>query len=200
MQLLQPLLRRVMLVVVLAVAVAVLDGCTNGVDEPAPSDAGAGSEAAAPPLRVVTRVTRVVGELPDDRRQALRLRAQAIVERYLRAAFLAEESGKASFPEFTQGARAVALRHADVLTRSGLRDVEDVVPRAATASVAVLAAHRRVAGATVRLAVRLRATVDGTTRALRIGGRLLLTPSGHGLEVFGFDLHRSAATAPGGES
>jgi len=187
-----PRLRRVVLVVVLALGLVVLDGCTDDAgDRPSASAGDDASEEAT--AHVVTRVTRVVGRLPDARRQAVRLRTQEIVEGYLRRAMAQDQQSWADLPGFTEGAQDLARRHRDVLTVAGVPGLEDVQPGRSAAYVAVLAPRGRVAGATANVDLVLRVTAEGVTQPWRVGGRLLLTNTPGGLKVFGFDLHRSGA-------
>lgn len=186
------LLRRLTLVVVLALAVAALDGCTHGVEDSTSGDSPSPSEEpeAEAPLKVVTRVTRIAGTLPEKQREELTQRTRHIVRVYVRTALVDREPDPGFFG-FTPGARRLAARDRDVLTLRELPNDAEVAPERVAAYVAALAPHRRVVGGTVRLEVDLAVTEGGTTRPVHLSGRLLLTPSPKGVRVFGYDLHRS---------
>jgi hypothetical protein len=158
-----------------------------------------------PALALRTGVTRVIGELDPAARKRLAGKVDALVGRYLQAAFLDPESradgskaGAASrFPGFTSGARAQAVTDRRLLTAASLRGADRVTPVLATAYVSVLAPEGRLAGATARVALDLRVSSDEGTRPLRVRGRLLLTPTSQGWRIFGYDLSQSGGGTEG---
>jgi hypothetical protein len=188
------LVRRTVLVVALAVAVATLDGCTHSVDDAASSDrASPATGDGAADLEVVARVTRVAGTLPQERRDHLATVTGGIVEDYVRSALLDGEA-KHAFAGFTPGARRLAEHDRGLLTLPHGDDTT-VEPRRVAAYLNVLAPHGHMVGATARLEVQLRVEdADGAHR-VHLSGRLLLTPTPHGFEVFGYDLQRSGRAA-----
>ncbi len=190
------LVRRAVLVVVLALAVAALDGCTNGVEEPT-SDSSSSPTAGAEQvkeLRVVSRVTRVAGYVSRDRRQQLAQGTGRLVTSYVTSALLDRERQPA-WDGFTDGAARLARRDRDVLTLAGVDEDAQVEPRRVSAYVSVLAPHHKVRGATARIDIRLSVTRDGVSSPVHLSGRLLLTPTKKGLRVFGYDLQRSGEGA-----
>src|SRR5690349_20800983 len=119
------LVRRAVLVVVLALAVAALDGSTSGVDD---SDTGDTSSPSAEPepsanLRVVTRLTRLAGTLPRERRVRVVKVTRGIVKEYVESAFL-EGEARPAFDGFTAGARRIALHDRTALTLTTGKDAE----------------------------------------------------------------------------
>jgi hypothetical protein len=184
------LVRRPVLVVVLAVAVAALDGCTHGVDDAAPSDgASRPPDHGAADLEVRARVTRVAGTLPQQRRDHLADVTGRIVEDYVRSALL-EGRARPAFTGFTPGAKRLAEHDRRMLTLAHGDDAR-VEPRRVAAYLNVLAPHGHMVGATARLEVSLRVTDADGNHPVHLGGRLFLTPTPRGVEVFGYDLQRA---------
>ena len=184
------LVRRAVLVVVLAAAVAGLDGCTHGVE-----DAGSSGGASPSPtgdaadLEVVARVTRVAGTLPQDRRDHLAAVTGRIVEDYVQSALL-DGRDRPAFTGFTPGAKRLAEHDRRMLTLAHGEDAR-VEPRRVAAYLNVLAPHGHMVGATARLEVQLRVADADGSHPVHLSGRLFLTPTPRGVEVFGYDLQRS---------
>ena len=184
------LVRRAVLVVALAVAVGCLDGCTHGVDDAGPSDgATSAPQEGAADLEVVARVTRVAGTLPQERRDHLAAVTGRIVEDYVRSALL-DGRRRPAFSGFTPGAKRLAEHDRRMLTLTQGEDTR-VEPRRVAAYLNVLAPHGHMVGATARLEVRLRVADTDGSHPVHLSGRLFLTPTPRGVEVFGYDLQRS---------
>jgi hypothetical protein len=188
------LVRRAVLVVVLAVAVAALDGCTHGVDD-ADSSVGASPSpvSSTADLEVVARVTRVAGTLSPKRRDHLAKVTRRLVGDYVRSALLDGDT-KTAFTGFTRGAKRLAERDRRMLTLTHDDDTR-VEPRRVAAYLDVLAPRGHMVGATARLEVRLRVVDAEGSHPVHLRGRLLLTPTPRGVEVFGYDLMRSGKAA-----
>lgn len=168
-------------------AVLLLSGCTGGDEEPA-GDPGSPTPDVVEPVRVVTTVSRVAGALSSTERTGLAEEVGAVVDRYLEGAFGGVPPGddySAAFADFTVGAAARARKDLDVLTAEGLATADLVSDGAAY--VAVLAPRGRTVGATARLDVSL-LEASSADPAGTLTGRLLLTPTAGGWQVFGYDL------------
>ena len=178
-----------------------LSGCFGHSDEH--HAAGSGGSTASPavthPLQVRSAVTRVAGELKPDARQHLADKAGALVQTYLRAAFLDPRAGKASpaavFPGFTTESRTLASHDRSILTGASYAGADRIEPVSGTAHLNVVAPHGRAVGATAWVRLTLRVTDDGRTRPVQVAGRLLLTPTPQGWRIFGYDLSQSGAHA-----
>src|SRR5690242_8997652 len=97
------LVRRGVLVVVLALAVATLDGCTHSVEDASPSDGPSPvADAGKPDLEVVAKVARVAGTLSPARRDHIASVTRTIVQDYVQSALLDGEA-RPPFAGFTRG-------------------------------------------------------------------------------------------------
>jgi len=187
----------------LAVGVALLAtlaGCTGDGDDPGAEPSATGSETVE---EVTTRVTigRVTGRLPKPARAKVADQVQGVVDEWYDAALLGSGESLAesaeqwleSCPGFTEGACARARRDRDLTTLAALADrIEGVAARKRSVRLDILAVDGRPVGATAR--VRLVADTTGEVeRTVRIGGRLLLTPTDGGWQVFGYDLTKGGA-------
>jgi hypothetical protein len=174
----------------------------SGTPGPPPAAAPQPSTEATPALRVPTRVTRVAGELAPRRRRTVAVRTARVVSAFAEAAFLGDYPRRDfdnAFPGFTSGARALAAKDRAVLTGRRFARADDVAVTRSAAYVAVAAPTGRPVGATVRLSLDLDVVSDEVTTPVQVRGRLLLTPSGQGWRIFGYDLSRSdtGSTATG---
>lgn len=178
---------------VLALAL-VAGGCRDG-DDPGTAPAP-GSESSAPaveePVRTTTTVGTVTGRLAKEDRRRVVAVAGDVVDRWFDAAYVGSPRPRVgnAFAAFTSGARARARRDRTVLTNQEL--VGRVDSAAATrrrVRVDVLAVRGRAVGLTARFALDL-ATTGKAEREVALRGRLLLTPTGDGWKVFGYDVSR----------
>ena len=188
-----------------ALAVALATGLAACTHSEAASQAPPTAEPSTRPatVAVATRVTRVAGDLPASRRRHVATHVGALIKDYLEASYLGDNPGAdrpADFPGFTAGAAKLAEKDAAVLSRVGFEDAERVTAGKAVAYVAVVAAHRRPAGATARISVPLEVVSGERTHKATVSGRLLLTPTPHGWRIFGYHLTRSGAGSAEGAS
>jgi hypothetical protein len=188
-----------------ALAGALATGLAACTHSEAASQAPPAADPSAEPatVAVATRVTRVAGDLPASRRRHVATKVGALIADYLEAAYLGDIPGaglRADFPGFTAGAAKLAEKDRAVLSRAGFRDAERVTSGKAVAYVAVVAAHRRPAGATARISVPLEVVSGGRTDKATVSGRLLLTPTSHGWRIFGYHLASSGAGSAEGAS
>lgn len=168
-----------------------ISGCSS--DASPEEERSSGSETGRPtrPLRMTTTVTRVLGELSEKQRSRLAAEAREVITGYLEAAYLHQRpsSGyRGSFPGFTRGARALALRDTGVVSDRSFADAEEVRPRGGVAYVSVVAPDGRPVGATARVSVDLAVADSRRTRRFTVSGRLLLTPRTDRWRIFGYDL------------
>lgn len=188
-----------MLTLVLSLGLALpLSACTSEDPEPAASEPPTGTAPAqtvrSSEVRLQTRVTRVAGRLPDERRAQVAKGIGRVVEAHLDKAYLREypmRAPGAAFVDFTAGARTQARKDQRLLTGRGLKGARSVSVTDAAAYVALLAPGRHVVGATARLEVDLRVETRRGAEKVRVRGRLLLTPTPKGWRIFGYDVTRS---------
>lgn len=189
--------RRTLVVALVAVVVLLLGGgaavlALSGDEEDAPTATEPGEpadEKGDPGVAVPTRVVRVAGKLYPAVERRLAKQLRVLLEEYVEDAYVGR--GKA-FPGFTDKARRLARRDADVTTgrRLGAGDGEPPVLRSGRVRVAVLSPRpRQPVGATA--AVRLVLTADGSRST--VTGQLHLTPTRRGWQVFGYELAMSGA-------
>ena len=179
-----------------------LTGCSNGTDADAagPARGVRADGSATSSLRMKTQVTRVLGELTEQQRDAFESRAERLIAGYLSAAYLHERPGssyKGSFPGFTPGARRLAMRDTGVVSDRGFSGADEVRPRGAVAYLSVVAPEGRPVGATARVWIDLVVSEDGASRRVSVSGRLLLTPGADAWRIFGYDLALGTAAAKG---
>ncbi len=154
------------------------------------------------PAPVRIRVTRVSGSLSVPARAVLARKIGQVVSTYVDDALLGGPQPRTDFADafdtFTPGARDRARDDEALLTNIELGPTTDqLVPRRQTAYLSVLAPSRVAVGVTARLDVRYLALRTAKPDMLvRVQGRLLLTRTEPGWAVFGYDLSRSARTAP----
>ena len=188
--------------VAVLLAGSTIAGCSTGDGDPESSGGGSGAgDAAAKPLRVPTRVTRVLGDLSQEQRQELAEGAQALIAGYLEAAYLHQrpDAGyRGSFPGFTPGGRARALRDTEIASDAAFAGATEVQPRGAAAYVSVVAPEGQPKGATARVSLDLAVTEGTRTRRVTVSGRLLLTPREDQWLIFGYDLAMAPTPARGG--
>ena len=171
-------------VVVLALAAG---SCSKDDDSPgAGPDAPAGSSATEP--AVVTEVSfgKVTGALPGKARDQLSDQIQQVVDGWYDAAYLGDGSDD-EWPGFTKGAQAEARRDQDLM--SGGRGLEATQRRL---KIDVLAVKKKPVGVTAHVRLKL-VSADSGDQGARIAGRLYLTPTKQGWQIFGYDMTKAGA-------
>jgi hypothetical protein len=169
---------------VLLIALVGLTGCTDdGGSDPRKTS----GQVAAESVTVQTRITRIAGRLPPERRRRLEAQVARLVDDYVTASFVAGAGGDDAFPGFTPGARRRAMQDLAVLTGRDLV-ADEVRAERAAAYLAVFAHRYRAQGATARLELDLAVPTEDGTATVRVRGRLLLTPTSQGWRIFGYDL------------
>lgn len=172
----------------------ILVGCSGEDDqEPAPGPSAEGSAGSTGiPSRV--EVGEVVGKL--GKRPARKAAAQVAhtVDRWLDAAYLAGDYPRSKFGDafqgFTKDAAALARRQRGLMSNASIGgDVEEVTATRRVVRVDLLAPKGKPAGATARVNLVFD-LVGKSERTEQVRGRLVLTPSKGGWQVFGFDIER----------
>ncbi len=142
-------------------------------------------------LEVRTKISGVLGRLPQAQRERLERDAGQLVSGYLAAAYLHERPSdgfRGSFPGFTTGARELALKDVDTASDAAFSGADEVRSRSAVAFLSVVATEGRAVGATARIFLDLAVTDGSRGRLVEVRGRLLLSPVGDGWRIFGYDL------------
>jgi hypothetical protein len=168
-----------------------VSGCSSDTTPDDDTSSATGAATVTRPLRLSTSVTRVLGELSDSQRRQLAVRAKEVISGYVEAAYLHQRpsSGyRGSFPGFTKGARALALKDTGIVSDRSFAGAEEVQPRSGVAYLSVVAPDGHPVGATARVSVDLSVADSRRTRQVTVSGRLLLTPRNHRWRIFGYDL------------
>jgi hypothetical protein len=180
-----------------AVVMTLLLGACNDADAPAGS-AGppTATRTAKPAVETVVRLGRVTGRLPAEARTRLARQVGSVVDGWVKAAYLAGDYPRRGFsdswPGFTAGAQALARRDRALMSNQDIGErIDDVRARRSQVRLDVLAVRQHAVGVTARVVLGFRTT--GTLeRDVRVRGRLYLTHTGRGWQVFGYDVTKGA--------
>ncbi|MBB6629186.1 hypothetical protein H5V45_17800 [Nocardioides sp. KIGAM211] len=185
---------------VLALLAGACSGDDGGDGPGAEASATAtGSAAADEPAPITTTASLGVltGKLGRKDRARFTKAVTRVVDDWIDAAYLDGDyprgDFRASFPHFTTGARAEALRERDLMTNQDVgRRIDGVTATRRVLHIDALVVRHRPVGATARFVLRLRTTGD-LERRIEVAGRLFLTQH-HGWRIFGYDVHKGALT------
>jgi hypothetical protein len=187
----------VVLVLVLAVVLAACSGGGDDTTTNPPADAGGpstdtGPDAPPPPLTTTVQIGRVSGKLPDGKRAKVGDQVAHAVDAWFDAAYVGgtypRTDFSASWPGFTSGAAADASKDKRLMSNQDIgTDISAVRATARRVSVDVLAVHGKAEGATARCVLKFKTDGD-VRRRVEVSGRLFLTPSPDGWQVFGYDV------------
>jgi len=172
-----------------------LSGCSDSDDEePDVKTSEQGTEGAAPGIDTRVEVGEVAGKLAKGPAREVAADVAKVVDRWLDAAYVGGDYPRSdfgdAFPGFTKGAAALASRQPGLMSNKAVgEDVEEVTATRRVVSVDVLAPKGKVAAATAHVNLVIDLTGD-KERTDQIRGRLVLTRSGDGWQVFGFDIER----------
>jgi hypothetical protein len=185
---------------VLAMAMAMVigvAGCSgdDGDDEPGgDGEQPASSATAEPGIATRVEVGEVVGNLPKKPARGVAADVAGVVDRWLDAAYVGGDYPRSKFgqayPGFTKDAARLAAGQPGLMSNAPVADrVDGVTAKRRVVRVDVLAPRGDAAGATahVNLVIELAGEVERTDQ---IRGRVLLTRSKGGWQVFGFDIER----------
>jgi hypothetical protein len=155
------------------------------------------SSAAADRPAVETSVAfgRVTGRLPRPARERLGSQVHDVVDRWTRAAYLGGDYPRRDFsdswPGFTAGAAEQARQDRELMSNQDIGErVDEVDARRSRVRIDVLAVRKRPVGVTARVLLAFRTRGD-LERVVRVQGRLYLTRTGRGWQVFGYDISKS---------
>ena len=183
-----------------------LAGCSgdeadgDGEKSGEPTAAGT-TTSAAPQVPTDAGFGRIVGRLEKRQRPKVLDAVTGIVDGWIDGAYVAGDYPRENFGDafdgFTKDAARFARKQSGTMSNAGIgADLDAVGVRTRKVRVDVLAPKGRAVGATARvyLVLELEGKKDRTER---ISGRLVLTPSGKGWRIFGFDIERGETSGKG---
>ncbi|WP_183095194.1 hypothetical protein [Nocardioides stalactiti] len=148
----------------------------------------------APGIRTRVEVGEIVGRLPKRPATAAAAEVAEVVDDWIDGAYVGGDYPRNSFGDafagFTDGASRLAADQSGLLSNAVVGEkVDTVTATRRVVRVDLLAPKGKLAGATahVNLVFDLSGDVDRTDQ---VRGRLLLTHSRRGWQVFGFDIER----------
>lgn len=180
---------------ILVLGLSVLGGCSGGDEGDPDAQRSAGGTNETPPgIDTRVEVGAVAGKLAKGPARDAAADVAEVVDGWLDAAYVAGDYPRSdfgdAFPGFTKGAAALATKQPSLMSNKAVgADVEEVTATRRVVRVDLLAPKGEVAAATAH--VDLVIELDGAqafTDAIR--GRVLLTRSKGGWQVFGFDIER----------
>lgn len=163
-------------------------------DEPDAPESRTTTNAAEPPLETTATIAQVVGKLGKKKQKHLVTKVTAMVDQWLDHAYVAGDYPRDDFGDafsvFTDDAARFAEKQAGLMSNAEIGDELDaVVATKRRVRVDVLAPEGRPAGVTARFRLVMVLTGDGE-RKEEVVGRLMLTKTGKGWQVFGYDVTR----------
>ncbi|HSU00903.1 MAG TPA: hypothetical protein VLK03_00010 [Nocardioides sp.] len=151
---------------------------------------------ASNPVETTTKIHRVFGRLPEQRRKAVRREVGAVVDRWWDAAYLGGTYPRSSFPSAFPGFTAAAEKRARSdkalltnLTRGP--HVDAVTARKRAVSLDILATGGRPRAVTAHVVLRFDSQGDRAGSTV-VRGRLFLTHRRGAWRIFGYDLAKGA--------
>ena len=151
---------------------------------------------ASHPVETRTKIHRVHGRLPDQRRKAVRRQVGVVVDRWWDAAFLGGTYPRSSFPSafpgFTDGAERRARSDKALLTnRTRGPHIDSVSATRRSVSIDILATRKRARTVTAHFVLKFDSSGDkaGSTT---VRGRLFLTHERGAWRIFGYDVAKGS--------
>lgn len=175
--------------VIACVLVTLLAACSSGPGGWRPGVLGGG------PLETTLALGEVQGQLSAEAGEALTAEVGQVVDAWFEAAFLGGDYPRSdfddSFPGFTPAAADLARQDAAITTNRSIgRRIDAVTATQREVTVDALVVRGRPVGATARFVLAFTTSGD-LARDVVVSGRLLLTPSADGWQVFGYDVTSS---------
>ena len=165
----------------------------------APGDGGTSSSTAVAERTVATQVSfgTLTGRLPRDVRQRLSGQIGDVVDGWIDAAYVGGDYPRRDFsdvwPGFTAGAQAEAHHDRALMSNEDIGDrIDGVEPHRSVVKLDVLAVKHHAVGVTARVFVGF-ATTGDLEKEVRVRGRLFLTHTDRGWQVFGYDITKGDA-------
>ena len=151
---------------------------------------------ASHPVETRTRIHRVHGRLPNQRRKAVRRQVGVVVDRWWDAAFLGGTYPRSSFPSafpgFTDGAERRARSDKALLTnQTGGPRIDSVTATHRTVTLDILASRKQARTVTAHVVLKFD-TTGPKTGTTTVRGRLFLTHDRGAWRVFGYDNAKGA--------
>jgi hypothetical protein len=167
-------------------------------DGAAPGD-GSSDSATATERTVTTQVSfgKLTGKLPPDARQRVSDQVGDVVDGWIDAAYVGGDYPRRDFsdvwPGFTAGAEADAHQDRALMSNEDIGDrIDGVEPYKRVVRLDVLAVGQHAVGVTAHVALAFGTTGD-LERKVRVKGRLFLTHTDRGWQVFGYDVTKGDA-------
>lgn len=174
--------------------VLALAGCSGGDEDEPGAEPSSASVSDTPGAETRVEVGAVAGKLGKAPAREAAADVAAVVDAWLDAAYVGGDYPRADFarayPGFTKDAAGLAGRQAALMSNKAVGpDVDEVTATRRVVRVDLLAPAGKVAAATahVNLVMDLTGDIDRTDQ---VSGRLLLTRTQDGWQVFGFDVER----------
>lgn len=172
-------------------------GCSG--DTPPAADSSQSSTPAATPspaptfeMKPVVKVGQVVGRVSAENQGRVRRQVARSVLHWIDKAYLSSRrtDSRKAFASFTRVARHRALRARPVTSNNGFRTgLSHITPTRLTITTDLLGVRGRAVGATAHVTLHYKVTAHHR-RHVSVGGRLSLTHSPRGWQVFAYDIHR----------
>lgn len=173
-----------------------IGACSGDSEEPDQPPAASGSRATEPAVETVVTWGKVTGTLPRDARRRLADQVRQVVDGWARAAYLGGDYPRRDFsdswPGFTSGAKELAHRDRALMSNEDIGDrIDGVEARRSRVRLDVLAVKKHAVGVTARVLLGFH-TTGKVERDVRVQGRLYLTHTPRGWQVFGYDVTKGA--------
>lgn len=175
--------------------------CSSAADPSASPERLSRDDARAsltshPPVPTRTKIHRVLGQLPDARKKAVRKQVEAVVDRWWDAAFLGgtypRSTFASAFPGFTDRAGERARADKALMTnRTRGPHVDSVTATHRSVALDILATGKRARAVTARFVLTFDSTGDKDGRTT-VRGRLFLTQQRGAWRVFGYDVAKGS--------
>ncbi len=179
------------LAVSLAMSLAACSGDSS--DSGGPSEPGGSQATEEPgPLTTTANLGKVTGKLAQEKRATVRQQVRQAVDAWFDAAYVGGDYPRNDFadswPGFTAGAAADAKKDKALMSNQDIgTEITGVEATKRKVTVDVLAVKGRPVAATARVVLEF--TADGDApRDVVVRGRLFLTKSPDGWQVFGYDM------------